>query len=298
MADLDDLLPGFDPHTIPTEAGRIFAMAGGAGPPLVLLHGFPETLAMWHRIAPALSRSFRVVAVDLRGYGWSSAPKSHGGEAYAKRRMGEDVVAVMDALGHATFALVGHDRGARVGYRLALDAPGRIAKLALLDIYPTVEVWRKIEAGAGISPHWPWLTAPEPQPETEIGRDPDRYFTGLMSRWTRGRNLDAFDPRALALYRAAWGDPSRIHAMCEDYRAGASLDRRADEEDEAAGRTIPCPVLILAGTDYLVPTDAETPLDIWRRGFAPGAEGVTIPSGHFLAEEAPEATLDALRAFL
>ncbi|HEX4768831.1 MAG TPA: alpha/beta hydrolase [Lichenihabitans sp.] len=298
MTDLEDLLPTFESKTIPTEAGRIFARTAGSGPPLVLLHGFPETLAMWHRLAPALSRHFSVVAMDLRGYGWSSAPKSRGGEAYAKRQMGRDVVAVMEALGHATFALAGHDRGARVGYRLALDAPGRITKLALLDIYPTVEVWRKIEAGTGVSPHWPRLATAEPQPETEIGRDPDGYFTGLMSHWTRGRNLHAFDPRALALYRAAWGDPSRIHAMCEDYRAGATLDRAADEADEAAAKTIPCPVLILAGTDYLASGDGETPLDIWRRGFAPHAQGQTIPSGHFLAEEAPEATLAALEAFL
>ncbi len=298
MPDLADLLPGFASRYVPTEAGRVFARIGGSGPPVVLLHGFPETLVMWHRIAPALAKRFTVVAMDLRGYGWSSAPRSHAGEAYTKRAMGQDVIAVMDDLGHAAFAVAGHDRGARVAYRLALDHPGRVSKLALLDIYPTIEVWRKIEAGTEDAPHWPFLAEPEPGPEQEIAKGPDAYFEGLMRKWARGDSLEGFDPRALAHYRAAWGDPSRIHAFCEDYRAGATLDRQADEADEAAGKTIACPVLVLAGTDYLVSSVGETPLDIWRRSFAPQATGETFDAGHFIAEEAPDATLRALDAFL
>lgn len=298
MPDLADLFPGFESRYFSTDAGRIFARIGGSGPPLVLLHGFPQTLAMWHRIAPALSQRFTVVALDLRGYGWSSVPASHGGESYSKRGMGRDVVAVMEEFGAATFALAGHDRGARVGYRLALDQPGRITKLALLDIYPTVTVWRAIEAGTKTAPHWPYLAGPEPQPEIEIGKDPDAYFSGLMRQWAQDKGPDRFDPRAMAHYQAGWNEPSRIHAFCEDYRAGATLDRWADEADEAAGKTIACPVKILASTDYLVGSGGHTPADAWRRGFAPQAEAVVIDSGHFIAEENPAATLEVLQAFL
>lgn len=298
MADLADLFPGFESRYISTEAGRIFTRIGGSGPPVVLVHGFPESLVMWHRIAPALADRFTVVAMDLRGYGWSSAPRSQDGERYSKRAMGADVVSVMDELGHAAFAYVGHDRGARVGYRLALDHPGRIAKLALLDIYPTLEVWRKMEAGSETAPHWRVLAEPHPQPEDEIAKGPDVYFEGLMRRWTQGDDLGCFDPRALDHYRAAWGDPSRIHAFCEDYRAGATLDRQADEADEAAGKTIDCPLLIVASRDYLVASSGDAPLDIWRRTFAPKARGVTLGCGHFVAEEDFDGTLAALKAFL
>lgn len=298
MPDLADLFPGFASRTVSTEAGRIFARVGGAGPPLVLLHGFPQTMAMWHRLAPGLATAFTVVAIDLRGYGWSSVPRSAGGTAYTKRLMAADVVAVMNDLGHARFALAGHDRGARVGYRLALDQPGRLTALALLDIIPTVEVWREIEAGRPMAPHWRALAAAEPKPETEIGRDPDAYFRGLMSRWAKDASLAAFDTRALAHYRAAWGDPTRIHAMCEDYRAGAGLDRAADEVDRAAGKTIACPVHVLASAGYLQRDGGAPALDVWRRSFAPEATGAVIDSGHFMAEEAPAETEASLLAFL
>ena len=298
MPDLVDLFPGFGSHTASTDAGRIFARVGGSGPPLVLLHGFPETGAMWHRLAPDLARRFTLVIPDLRGYGWSSAPRSRDGEAYTKRAMGGDIVALMDDLGHARFRFAGHDRGARVGYRLALDQPGRIERLALLDIGPTASVWRTRETDPDFSPHWPWLAEPEPRPEEAIARDPDGYFGGLMAKWSEAGSLAAFAPEALAQYRAAWGDPSRIHAMCEDYRAGATLDVAHDEADEAAGRTIACPVLVLASTGYLIRPSGPAPLDVWRRGLAPAAEGVDIASGHFMAEENAPATLAALTAFL
>lgn len=297
MPDLADLFPGFASRTVSTEAGRIFARVGGSGPPLALLHGFPQTMAMWHRLAPALAQAFTVVAMDLRGYGWSAAPRSTAGEAYAKRRMADDIVAVMDELGHARFALAGHDRGARVGYRLALDQPGRLTGLALLDIVPTAEVWRQMEAGSPQAPHWRTLAAPEPQPETEIGTDPDAYFEGLMRRWVQGSSLAAFDPRALAHYRAAWGDPSRVHAMCEDYRAGATLDRAADEVDLAAGRTIDCAVHVLASAGYLQNDGGEPALETWRRTFAPRATGIVVGCGHFIAEEAPADAESSLLAF-
>ncbi len=298
MSDLADLFPGFSARSVATEAGTIFTRVGGSGPPVMLVHGFPETMAMWHKIAPALAERFSVVLMDLRGYGWSSAPASQGGTGYTKRAMGADVVAVMEELGHVQFALVGHDRGARVGYRLALDHPGRLSRLALLDIVPTSEMWLQIEAGHDVSPHWPILAEPEPNPEKAVGADPDAYFGGLMTKWSKAKSLAAFDPRALAHYRAGWNEPSRIHAMCEDYRAGAKQDRQADESDRVAGKTISAPVHILAGSDYLQGSGREPALDVWRRTFAPNCTGDTVESGHFVAEENASDTLRALLAFL
>jgi haloacetate dehalogenase len=297
MSDPAQLFPGFSARYVSTDAGRMFALTGGSGPPLALLHGFPESLVMWHRLAPRLAAHFSVVAMDLRGYGWSPAPASEGGTGYTKRRMGEDVVALMEALGHTRFALAGHDRGARVGYRLALDHPGRIERLALLDIVPTMEVWRQMEADAAVSPHWRFLAEPAPAPETTIATDPDAYFEGLLSQWSGGR-MDGFAPEALAFYRAAWGDRTRIHAMCEDYRAGAGADREADLADEAAGRTIACPVHIIASYGYLQKPGREPALDTWRRTFAPNATGDVLDCGHFIAEDAAGATLASLSAFL
>jgi haloacetate dehalogenase len=293
-----DFFPGFAAHWIDGNAGRIFARAGGEGPPLLLLHGFPQTHVMWAPIALDLARRFSVVAMDLRGYGWSAAPRSEGGALYSKRAMAADCVRVMESLGHVRFRLVGHDRGARVGYRLALDQPGRIEKLALLDILPTASVWRNIEAGVTPAAHWAFLAQEAPTPEREIARiGPDAYFERLMMGWTLERNLRAFDARALAAYRDGWRDPARIHAFCEDYRAGATLDRAADEQDLAAGRVIDAPVLALSGDFFL--TSAAPALDAWRTTFAPHAQGAKIAdAGHFVAEENPQATLEALNAFL
>src|SRR4051812_2301588 len=296
----DDLFPGFAAHWIDTDAGRLFARSGGSGPPLVLLHGFPQTHVCWHRVAPALAETHTVVCLDLRGYGWSSVPRSDPAhEAYSKRTMGGDVVAAMEKLGHVRFGVVGHDRGARVGYRLALDQPGRVERLALLDILPTFHVWERIRAGAGPGAHWEFLSRPEPQPEQEIGRDPLPYFDGLLAKWSGDGTLKAFDPRALAAYRAGCNEPNRIHAFCEDYRAGATVDPAADEADRRTGRTIACPVLALWGEFYLTRAPgAESTLAVWRRTFAPQATGAQVTSGHFLAEENPAATLAALRPFL
>ena len=298
----DDLFPGFAAHWIDTEAGRIFARAGGSGPPVVLLHGFPQTHACWHRIAPALAETHRVVCMDLRGYGWSSTPRSDAHhDTYSKRAMGRDVVTVMEQLGHVRFAVVGHDRGARVGYRLALDESGRVERLALLDILPTFHVWRQIKTGAIPAAHWGFLAQPYPQPEQEIGKDPLPYFDGLLAKWSGEGTLNAFDPRALASYRASCNEPNRIHAFCEDYRAGATLDVAADEADLQAGRTIPSSVLAPWGAFYLTrgsAAETETTLDVWRLTFAPDATGAQVSGGHFLAEEDPAGTLAALRLFL
>ena len=298
MPDLADLFPDFAARAVPTEAGSIFTRTGGSGPPLLLLHGFPQTMAMWHRLVPDLARRFTVVLMDLRGYGWSSAPASHEGAMYTKRAMAADAVAVMEEIGHVQFALVGHDRGARVGYRLALDHPGRLTKLALLDILPTVEMWQRIEASGTVAPHWPQLAEPEPAPEQAFGGNPDEAFGGLMIKWSGAKSLDGFDPRAMAHYRAGWNDPSRIHANSDHYRSGARHDRQADTEDLAAGKTIPVPVQVLSSTAYLDKPGQESALDVWRRTFAPAATGETIESGHFLAEENAPATLRALLTFM
>lgn len=293
-----DLFPGFAAPWIDIPGGRYFARAGGpqGAPPLLLLHGFPQTHACWHRIAPALAQTHRVVCLDLKGYGWSAAPPGDPGhEAYGKRRLARDVVAVMERLGHVRFAIVGHDRGARVGYRLALDEPGRVARLALLDILPTLVQWERIEAPPRRDSHWDFLAGADA--EAVIGRDPVAYHEGLLRAWSRAKSLAAFDPAALALYRQSWAVPERIHAACEDYRAGATCDRAADLADLAQGRTIACPTLILAGDGYLDRT-RETPLAAWQRTFAPEAAAADVTSGHFLAEENPADTLAALRTFL
>jgi haloacetate dehalogenase len=298
MTDTADLFSGFESHWIDTEAGRIFARSKGEGPPLVLLHGFPQTHACWHRIAPALAETHTVVCMDLRGYGWSSAPPGDSAHAtYSKREMGRDVVAVMEALGHVRFALAGHDRGARIGYRLALDQPGRVERLALLDILPTFHVWRQIRAGAFPARHWAFLARPQPEPEREIGQDPLPYFEGLLAAWSGDGTLKSFDPRALDAYGQSCNEPSRIHAFCEDYRAGATVDVEQDEADLALYRTITCPSFLVWSEFYLT-RGSEAPLDVWRSTFAPEIAGSQVRSGHFVAEENPDATLSALRPFL
>lgn len=297
MTDLADLFPGFDSRWFDTEAGRIFARVGGSGPPVLLLHGFPQTHVEWHRIAPGLARKFTVVAPDLRGYGWSSAPRSEGGALYAKRRMADDAVKVMEALGFTQFALVGHDRGARVGYRLALDHPGRLSKLVALDIVPTLEVWRGMDALRAMKMyHWLFLAQPAPIPENLIAPAPLDWLDHTLASWTADKTLRAFDARAMAHYRASFSDPSRIHAACEDYRAGASVDRELDEIDHTAGHKIQPPLLVLWGS-HGFPAQGRSPLDVWRE-WAKDARGQAIECGHFLPEEAPEETLAALLAFL
>lgn len=296
-ADLADLFPGFESHWISTPEGKIFARSGGKGPPLVLLHGFPQTHVMWHRIAPELAKHFHVILPDLRGYGWSSAPRSEAPhETYSKREMAKDVIRVVEELGHTQFALAGHDRGGRVAYRLALDHPGRLSKLAVLDIIPTYAMWQRMDAKSAMKVyHWSFLAQPYPMPETMIAKSPSEWLEHTLASWTMAKDLSAFDPRALAHYRAFFNDPSRIHATCEDYRAGAGLDVDADEADCAAGRTIDCPVFALWGESG-IPAEGASPLDAWRE-LAPKVTGYGVESGHFLAEENPEATLEALSDF-
>ncbi len=295
--DLADLFEGFESHYVKTRGARIFLRTGGSGPPLVLLHGYPQTNVMWHQVAPALAEHFTLILPDLRGYGWSSAPRSAPDhEPYSKRAMARDVVDVMDALGHARFAVAGHDRGGRVAYRLALDEPGRVSRLAVLDIVPTHAMWHNFTVPLAMKTyHWLMLAQPEPLPELLIGPSATRYLDYTIASWTKKRALDGFDPRALDHYRAFFEVPDRLHATCEDYRAGATYDLAADEADVAAGRKITCPVLALWGADG-IPDKTDGPLDIWRR-WADDVSGQAIDAGHFLAEEAPEQTAAALIDF-
>lgn len=299
MTNLDTLFPGFEARWIDGPAGRTFARVGGEGPPVVLIHGFPQTHAEWHVMAVALAKTHTVVCPDLRGYGWSSAPHGDGGrETYTKRAMGQDIIALMRALGHVRFAVVGHDRGARVGYRLALDEPGSVARLVLLDIIPTIAMWEGMNAARAMQVyHWTFLAQPEPIPEKLIQADPAGWLDHTIASWTRAKELKAFDPLALRSYIDSFNDPSRIHAACEDYRAGATTDVEHDRADLDAGRKIACPVLVLWG-EAGIPAKGESPLAIWRGSFAPQAQGQAIASGHFLPEENPADTLAAVEPFL
>jgi haloacetate dehalogenase len=298
MSDLADLFPGYQSHWIDTSAGKIFARSGGKGPPLLLLHGYAQTNVMWHRVAPALAEHFSLVIADLPGYGWSSVQEAEANHApYDKRSMAKGMVELMEALGHVRFRLAGHDRGGRVAYRLALDHPGRLEKLATLDIVPTYAMWRGIDAKLAFRIwHWTFLALPAPFPEEMIGRDPVSYWDRKTAPGTKAKSLDAFDPRALNHYRTSFSDPLRIHATCEDYRAGRTTDLQHDEADRAAGKKIGCPLLALWGAAG-IPSEAEAdPLATWRE-WATDVRGFAIDCGHYLPEENPDATAKALLEF-
>ena len=296
MSALPDLYPGFAERRIGTTADvEIYLRTGGSGPPLLLLHGYPQAHVMWHKIAPELARHATLVISDLRGYGASSAPPGDAAHAtYSKRAMGEDCLAVMRALGHERFAVAGHDRGGRVAYRLAIDHPEAVSALIPADIVPTGEVWRRANAEWALRAyHWPFLAQPHPLPETLIGKDPAFYLEHTLRSWAGTRDLSPFAPEALEHYRALLQDPARVHAVCEDYRAGAGIDRALDDADFAAGRKIGCPTLVLYASNYL----AGDPLEAWH-AWCMNLQGAAVASGHFLAEENPDDTLAALVPFL
>jgi haloacetate dehalogenase len=298
MSDLADLFPGFESHWIPSKEGKIFARSQGEGVPVILLHGFPQSHVMWHKVAPALTKHFKVICMDLRGYGWSSAPRPDAAnETYSKRAMGEDVVAVLDYFGLVQAHIVGHDRGGRVAYRLALDHPGRVSKLAVVDIIPTSAMWDLIEQpNSSVAPHWKTLARPAPIPEDEIKLNPAGMIDKTIASWTKSQDLKSFSQRALQHYRTFASDPSRITAMCADYRAGATVDRKADDEDRRAGKKITVPSLAIWGS-VGIPSASPDPLALWRP-YAPGITGKALVGGHFLPEENPTDTTAALLAFL
>lgn len=285
------LFPDFTEQDVLTASGaRIRTWTGGSGPPVLLLHGYPQTSAMWHRVAPELAGEHTVVLADLRGYGDStpSPGTEHDPAAFSKRNMALDQVAVMAELGFERFAVVGHDRGARCAYRLALDHPDSVTALAVLDILPTADVFARVDAEFARSAwHWFFLAQPGDLPERLISADPDAFFL------RGGERL--FAPQALAAYRAAFHRPSVIHAMCQDYRAGATVDR-ADDEADRGRRLIQCPTLVLWGERGPLANVPDV-LRIW------GAWSVTVTGrglgcGHYLAEERPVETAGELRKFL
>ena len=297
MSDLADLYPGFASEWINTSSGRIFARVGGKGPPLLLLHGFPETHVMWHRVAPQLADRFTLIIADLPGYGWSDMPDSDAEHTpFSKRAMANAMVEAMEQLGHVHFALAGHDRGGRVSYRLALDHPGRLSRLAVLDILPTYDYWERMNRAYALKIyHWTFLAQPAPLPETLIASNGEFFMRFKMASQTKSKTLDAIDKRALEHYIAPIRDPARVHAMCEDYRAGAYFDYELDKADFEAGKKITIPVLALWGNAGVAQA-AANPLDTWEQ-WATNVDGMPVDSGHFLAEESPDVTAKALREF-
>jgi haloacetate dehalogenase len=288
------MFEGFSTVDIDTGESKIHLRQGGAGPPLLLLHGHPQTHAMWHKVAPELARNFTVVAADLRGYGDSGKPPSTADhEPYSKRAMARDMVAVMGTLGFERFAVAGHDRGGRVGYRMALDHPERVEKLAVLDIVPTGEMYRRAAMDFAMGYwHWFFLPQPYPFPERLIGADPDHFY---LERQGALSISGLFAPEALAEYRRCWRDPATIHAMCEDYRAGAGIDFRLDEADRLAERRIGCPLLALWGARGRM-GDWYDVLAVWR-DWAGDVRGRPLECGHYIPEEAPADTLRAFAEF-
>ncbi len=290
------LFPGFVAQRVATPDASIHCVVGGSGPPLLLLHGYPQTHAMWHQVAPALAASFTVVCADLRGYGDSDKPASDDTHAaYSKRAMAADMVALMRALGFARFGVAGHDRGGRVAHRLAVDHPETVERLAVLDISPTRRMYRATDmAFASAYYHWFFLIQPFDLPERLIGADPSYYLRCKTSGWGSAGGA-FFDPRAYAEYERCFRMPQTIHATCEDYRAAASIDLVHDDADVAAGRKVECPLLVLWGERGVV-ARLFHPVQDWQ-AVARDVRGHALPTGHYLAEEAPAATLDALARF-
>lgn len=269
----------------------------GGKSPVIMLHGFPQNHHAWGPVAPAFAAHFDVIVPDLRGYGASDAPPDDAQHTtYSKRRMAGDIVALMDALGIERAHLLGHDRGARAAYRLAFDHPGRIDRLGVIEILPTADYWRAMDDHLAMRLyHWMFLAQPAPLPETLIGADPAYFLDHTVQSWSRAKSLDGFDTDALDSYRAQMTDPAHRHAMCADYRAGATTDRAHDEADLAAGNRIKAPVHLLWATGGF-PASAGDPASAWE----PWAETVTTSScdsGHFVPEENPQAVLDAFLPF-
>lgn len=294
-----DFFKGFSEAVIAGDGADIFVRTGGSGPPLLLLHGYPQSHVMWHPVAEQLAAEFSVVAADLRGYGHSSCPQNDAGnQAYSKRAMARDMLKVMSALGHRSFAVAGHDRGGRVAYRMALDAPGSVTRLAVLDIVSTEDTWQAFDPEFAISTyHWPFLAQPHPLPETLIAADPVFYLDWTIASWCGSGDLRSMHRDALAAYRQAFSDPARVHATCNDYRAGATYDRMADRKDLAAGAQIKCPVLALWGQHGIPAKTDRSPAEAWQKWCAQPVTGKPVAAGHFLVEENPGETLSALLAF-
>ncbi len=294
MSIAETLLPGFEHRQIAGAGADIAVRIAGSGPPVLCLHGYPQTMAMWHRVAPELAKSHTVVLADLRGYGESSAPQPWPDHAnYAKRAMAADLAAVMTTLGFDRFAVVGHDRGARVGYRLALDHPKRVSTYVSLDVIPTLDIWETLNRDRMLRLyHWAFLAQPAPFPENWISHDPAAWVSGRMARGA-GPMPTWLDPRALAHDTACF----QIAATCADYRAGASIDIEHDRQDRDSGRKLTCPVTVIWGERGNL-VDGPDPIEVWSRWSSQPVNGGAIASGHFMAQEAPDALLAAIQPIL
>lgn len=287
---VDAMFKGFDSHRIATTGSELQCLTAGQGPPVLLVHGYPQTHIMWHRVAPTLAERFTVVAPDLRGYGASAKPEAgEGYVGYSKRVMAQDLVEVMGSFGHDRFAVVGHDRGARVSYRMALDSPDRVERLCTLDIVPTLETFEMASGlGARSIWHWYFLAQPPPLPERLIAAERELFLDRLLGAWTG--SASAISAEARAAYLDAWTEET-IRATCDDYRAGARIDCELDAADREAGRRITSPMLALWGG---LQRDL---LPIWSR-WAVDVRGQGLDCGHFIAEEAPKELLELLVPFL
>lgn len=284
--------PRFARHRISTAGAEINAVVGGSGPPLLLLHGYPQTHVAWHRLGPMLARDFTVVATDLRGYGDSTAPADG---PWTKRAVAADQVAVMAALGHGRFGLVGHDRGGRVAHRLALDHRQAVAALVSLTVIPTPEMWDRMTAASALNAwHWFMLAQPGDLPERLLAADPALFLDRTLARMVH--DPASLDPAAVAEYHRCFADPAVRRAMIGDYRAAAGIDDATDRADLAAGRRVACPVHVLWEEGRYA--RGETPVDIWQRWATAPVSGGPIRSGHLMPEEAPAAVAAAIIPFL
>jgi haloacetate dehalogenase len=287
---------GFKRFELSTTGTTIAGRRGGSGPPVLLLHGIPETHLMWHRVAPLLAEHFTVVATDLRGFGASGRPPSDANHTpYSMRELAKDQVEVMAALGHETFAVVGHDRGARCAYRMALDHPRVVEKLAVLDIVPTGDAFGRADKEFSLG-YWVWsfLAAPEPIPETLIARAPEVLVDHMLDTWSSVP--DAFPAEVRPEYVAQFRDPATVHAICEEYRAAATIDHEHDVTNRLDGWRITCPVLALWDPKGAVASWYD-PLQVWGE-WADDVRGGAVQAGHFMAEEAPGETAELLLRFL
>ena len=289
----------FADYELPTERGMIFARVGGSGPPLLLLHGYPQTHLMWHATAALLAERFTVVATDLAGYGASLRPVPAPDHVpHSKRALAEDQLQAMAALGYERFAVAGHDRGGRVAYRMALDHPDRVTAVAVLDVVPTGEVWARADARlALVYWHWAFLAQPAPLPERLIAGDPDAFFDLHVRALGLGRAAGCYPDDLMVAYRSLLDDASTVQAICEDYRAGATVDRAHDDADRGE-RRIECPLLVLWSAGGALPRLYGDVLDVWRPWTAREPAGHGLDASHFLAEDRPDEVAGYLSAFL
>lgn len=287
---------GFTLEHVNVGPGALRLRHGGSGPPLLLLHGNPQTHAMWHAVAPELAKDFTVYCPDLRGYGGSFKPEATPDHApYAKAEMARDMAALMEHFGHKRFLVAAHDRGARVAHRLAIDFPARVEKLAVLDIVPTIEHFERADMAFGLGYyHWFWFAQPHPFPETLINAAPDDWFRSHTSR--EPKPPDFFNADALADYLAAVRSPEMICGMCEDYRAAATIDLEHDRASREVGEKVQCPMLVLWGAKGKIGQWYD-PIAIWRDYCAADVRGQALQTGHYLAEEDPAAVLARLKGF-